>query len=288
MLVAALPLKEHLQGLAKADTQGELPMNKAEKEGYIEIPIGYIVFASPWSNTVSFGGFAEEVVPVDIRHTGAGRDLPGWRLTSCCPSSSSCSWTSSCRFSTLTLSGGVRGAIPLPMAVGWGADGDTRHVLQNAHDLATYQADHPGPEESQPEFEGNSTQPFHDDERIAIYVGLRRILSDLWALCVPMSYQDQADLVAYQSVETTLESHHSVITDSSSSRHYPCQVGSAQCAEVVARARPDFEGLASGLSTAAYRHIKLDGQSQKEDRKSALNAALGGVWHEERAHSAFQ
>eukprot|EP00971_Amphidinium_carterae_P118868 2354618-Amphidinium_carterae.1 len=34
--------------------------------------------------------------------------------------------------------------------------------------------------------------------------------------------------------------------------------------------------------------LKLDGQSQKEDRKAALNAALGGVWHEERAHSAFQ
>eukprot|EP00971_Amphidinium_carterae_P206238 4092535-Amphidinium_carterae.1 len=59
------------------------------------------------------------------------------------------------------------------------------------------------------------------------------------------------------------------------------------CAE-VARTRLDFEGLATGLSTAAYRQLKLDGQSQKEDRKVALNAALGGVWHEERAHSAFQ
>eukprot|EP00971_Amphidinium_carterae_P085617 1694327-Amphidinium_carterae.3 len=59
------------------------------------------------------------------------------------------------------------------------------------------------------------------------------------------------------------------------------------CAE-VARTRPDFDGLAPGLSTAAYRQLKLDGQSQKEDRKAALNAALGGVWHEERAHSAFQ
>eukprot|EP00971_Amphidinium_carterae_P351342 6492066-Amphidinium_carterae.1 len=219
MLVAALPLKEHLQGLAKADTQAELPMNKAEKEGYIEIPLGYIVFASPWSNTVSFGGFAEEVVPVDIRHTGAGHDLLGWWSTSCYPSLSSCSRTSSFWFPTLTLSGGVRGAIPLPTAVGWGADGDTRHVIQNAQDLVTFQADHPGPEESQPEFEGNSTQPFHDDERIAIYVGLRRILSDLWALCMPMTHQAQADLVAYQSVETTLESHHSVFTDSSGSRH---------------------------------------------------------------------
>eukprot|EP00971_Amphidinium_carterae_P165957 3289420-Amphidinium_carterae.1 len=59
------------------------------------------------------------------------------------------------------------------------------------------------------------------------------------------------------------------------------------CAE-VARNRPDCEGLALGLSTSAYRQLKLDGQSQKEDRKAALNAALGGVWHEERAHSAFQ
>eukprot|EP00971_Amphidinium_carterae_P351212 6491977-Amphidinium_carterae.1 len=49
-----------------------------------------------------------------------------------------------------------------------------------------------------------------------------------------------------------------------------------------------IEGLALGLSTSAYRQLKLDGQSQKDDRKAALNAALGGVWHEERAHSAFQ
>eukprot|EP00971_Amphidinium_carterae_P137256 2719583-Amphidinium_carterae.1 len=40
--------------------------------------------------------------------------------------------------------------------------------------------------------------------------------------------------------------------------------------------------------TSAYRQLKLDGQSQKEERKAALNAALGGVWHEERSHSAFQ
>eukprot|EP00971_Amphidinium_carterae_P068228 1351009-Amphidinium_carterae.1 len=59
------------------------------------------------------------------------------------------------------------------------------------------------------------------------------------------------------------------------------------CAE-VARTRKNFEGLAAGLSTSAYRQLKLDGQSQKEDRKAALNAALGGVWHEERAHSACQ
>eukprot|EP00971_Amphidinium_carterae_P205425 4076908-Amphidinium_carterae.1 len=46
------------------------------------------------------------------------------------------------------------------------------------------------------------------------------------------------------------------------------------CAD-VASTRKDFEGLASGLSTSAYRQLKLDGQSQKEDRKAALNAALG-------------
>eukprot|EP00971_Amphidinium_carterae_P305767 6076735-Amphidinium_carterae.1 len=45
------------------------------------------------------------------------------------------------------------------------------------------------------------------------------------------------------------------------------------CAE-VARTRPDFEGLDLGLSTAAYRQLELDGQSQKEERKAALNAAL--------------
>eukprot|EP00971_Amphidinium_carterae_P082721 1636193-Amphidinium_carterae.1 len=56
----------------------------------------------------------------------------------------------------------------------------------------------------------------------------------------------------------------------------------------VASTRKDFEGLAAGLSTAAYRQLKLDGQNQTEDRKAALNIALGGVWHEERAHTACQ
>eukprot|EP00971_Amphidinium_carterae_P180759 3585398-Amphidinium_carterae.1 len=41
-----------------------------------------------------------------------------------------------------------------------------------------------------------------------------------------------------------------------------------------------------GLGT--LRQLKLDGPSQKEDREAALNAAPGGVWHEERAHAAFQ
>eukprot|EP00971_Amphidinium_carterae_P081283 1608076-Amphidinium_carterae.1 len=59
------------------------------------------------------------------------------------------------------------------------------------------------------------------------------------------------------------------------------------CVE-VASTRKDFEGLAAGLSTSAYKQLKLDGQSQKEDRKVALNAALGVVWHEEYGRSAFQ
>eukprot|EP00971_Amphidinium_carterae_P142000 2812688-Amphidinium_carterae.1 len=46
----------------------------------------------------------------------------------------------------------------------------------------------------------------------------------------------------------------------------------------VARTRKDFEGLAAGLSTSAYRQLKLDGQSQKEDGKACfrLNLILGG------------
>eukprot|EP00971_Amphidinium_carterae_P200892 3986442-Amphidinium_carterae.1 len=45
--------------------------------------------------------------------------------------------------------------------------------------------------------------------------------------------------------------------------------GSAQvlCAQ-VASTRSDFQRLAAGLSTSAYRQLKLDGQSQKEDRKA--------------------
>eukprot|EP00971_Amphidinium_carterae_P045473 894816-Amphidinium_carterae.1 len=48
--------------------------------------------------------------------------------------------------------------------------------------------------------------------------------------------------------------------------------------------------VAAGTQVALQREkeLKLDGQSQKEDRKVALNAALGGLRHEERAHSAFQ
>eukprot|EP00971_Amphidinium_carterae_P055680 1097796-Amphidinium_carterae.1 len=51
--------------------------------------------------------------------------------------------------------------------------------------------------------------------------------------------------------------------------------------------RLDFQGLASGLATQTLRQLKLDGQSQKDSVKSALNAALGGVWHEV-ANSVFE
>eukprot|EP00971_Amphidinium_carterae_P176424 3498153-Amphidinium_carterae.1 len=43
----------------------------------------------------------------------------------------------------------------------------------------------------------------------------------------------------------------------------------------VASTRADFEGLAASFSIASFRQLKLNGQSQKEDRKSAPNAALG-------------
>eukprot|EP00971_Amphidinium_carterae_P167216 3313329-Amphidinium_carterae.1 len=48
----------------------------------------------------------------------------------------------------------------------------------------------------------------------------------------------------------------------------------------VADIRLDFQGLDSGLATQMLRQLKLDGQSQKDNVKTALNAALGGVWHE--------
>eukprot|EP00971_Amphidinium_carterae_P330466 6463512-Amphidinium_carterae.1 len=56
----------------------------------------------------------------------------------------------------------------------------------------------------------------------------------------------------------------------------------------MAEARPDCQGLVSGLSTQSLRQFKLDGQSQKDTVKTALNAALGGVWHEVRVHAVFE
>eukprot|EP00971_Amphidinium_carterae_P148990 2953977-Amphidinium_carterae.1 len=61
--------------------------------------------------------------------------------------------------------------------------------------------------------------------------------------------------------------------------------------EATLRAAPDLTSRAwlsaSRPLPTGNLSLKLDGQSQKEDRKAALNAALGSVWHEERAHSAF-
>eukprot|EP00971_Amphidinium_carterae_P038184 750457-Amphidinium_carterae.1 len=56
----------------------------------------------------------------------------------------------------------------------------------------------------------------------------------------------------------------------------------------VAEARPDFQGLDSGLATQALRKLSLNGQSQKDNVKSDLNDALGGVWQEARVHSVFE
>eukprot|EP00971_Amphidinium_carterae_P182581 3623533-Amphidinium_carterae.1 len=55
----------------------------------------------------------------------------------------------------------------------------------------------------------------------------------------------------------------------------------------VADSRLDFQGLDSILATQTLRQLKLDGQSQKDSIKFALNAALGGVWHEARANSVY-
>eukprot|EP00971_Amphidinium_carterae_P325222 6455391-Amphidinium_carterae.1 len=50
----------------------------------------------------------------------------------------------------------------------------------------------------------------------------------------------------------------------------------------------DGDGWRAQVQWFSFRQLKLDGQSQKEERKVALNAALGGKWFEARAHSAFQ
>eukprot|EP00971_Amphidinium_carterae_P176094 3490676-Amphidinium_carterae.1 len=60
-------------------------------------------------------------------------------------------------------------------------------------------------------------------------------------------------------------------------------IGSLRCTS-------DFQGLDSGLgrlATQTLRQLKLDGESQKDNVKTALNAALGGVWHEARVHAKF-
>eukprot|EP00971_Amphidinium_carterae_P238850 4741452-Amphidinium_carterae.1 len=47
-------------------------------------------------------------------------------------------------------------------------------------------------------------------------------------------------------------------------------------------------GSRSGLATQTLRQLKLDGQSQTDSVKFALNADLGGVWHEVRANSVSE
>eukprot|EP00971_Amphidinium_carterae_P020369 401505-Amphidinium_carterae.1 len=57
----------------------------------------------------------------------------------------------------------------------------------------------------------------------------------------------------------------------------------------VATNRRDFGGLEIGLSTQAFRLLKR-ATCKVDDATgspSAFNAALGRVWHEARAHSAF-
>eukprot|EP00971_Amphidinium_carterae_P148151 2936262-Amphidinium_carterae.1 len=55
----------------------------------------------------------------------------------------------------------------------------------------------------------------------------------------------------------------------------------------VAQKRPDFAGLETGLSTQTYRHLKKCPNKRDDRTRSAVNTALGGVWHEVRTHSAF-
>eukprot|EP00971_Amphidinium_carterae_P230417 4573059-Amphidinium_carterae.1 len=55
----------------------------------------------------------------------------------------------------------------------------------------------------------------------------------------------------------------------------------------IAEKRVDFKGLETSL-VQSYSQLKFDDKNQKEDRKAALNTALGGGWHESQAHKAFQ
>eukprot|EP00971_Amphidinium_carterae_P230398 4572703-Amphidinium_carterae.2 len=57
-------------------------------------------------------------------------------------------------------------------------------------------------------------------------------------------------------------------------------------ADVMSK-RPDFVGLETGLSNQAMRHLKKCANKKDERTSAALNAALGGVWHEARAHKGF-
>eukprot|EP00971_Amphidinium_carterae_P119513 2367424-Amphidinium_carterae.1 len=57
-------------------------------------------------------------------------------------------------------------------------------------------------------------------------------------------------------------------------------------AEVAAK-RPDFGGLETGLNTQTFRHLKKSAAKAEDSTRTALNAALGGVWHEVRTNSTF-
>eukprot|EP00971_Amphidinium_carterae_P350264 6491460-Amphidinium_carterae.4 len=46
-------------------------------------------------------------------------------------------------------------------------------------------------------------------------------------------------------------------------------------------------GLETGLHAQTFRHLKRSTNKTEDSFGSALNAALGGVWHEVRTHSAF-
>eukprot|EP00971_Amphidinium_carterae_P262991 5217633-Amphidinium_carterae.1 len=48
----------------------------------------------------------------------------------------------------------------------------------------------------------------------------------------------------------------------------------------VATMRADFGGLETGLSTQSIRHLKRCANRTEDSFRSALNASLGGVWHE--------
>eukprot|EP00971_Amphidinium_carterae_P089125 1763867-Amphidinium_carterae.1 len=56
----------------------------------------------------------------------------------------------------------------------------------------------------------------------------------------------------------------------------------------VANKRPDFAGLETGPSTRTFKHLKKNTAKVDDGFRSAVNAALGGVWHEARTHRAFK
>eukprot|EP00971_Amphidinium_carterae_P270358 5364571-Amphidinium_carterae.3 len=55
----------------------------------------------------------------------------------------------------------------------------------------------------------------------------------------------------------------------------------------VAQKRPDLAGLETGLSTQTFRHLNKCSNKRDDRTPSAVNADLGGVWHEVRTHCAL-